>query len=121
MLKDAMQEPQFRVTERALEKMKEVLREVGGEAGIRIFVTEGCCCGPQYGLALEDREYEGDRIVNVDGVKFFIDSSSAERMGEIELDYGVTPFGEGFLVRRLGVYEEHADGGHGGCSCGCGH
>jgi iron-sulfur cluster assembly protein len=114
-----MEDVQLRVTSRALEKMKEVLREVGGEAGIRIFVTEGCCCGPQYGLAIEDSEYEGDRIVNVDGVKFYIDSFSAERIGEIELDYGVTPFGEGFLIRRIGI---HGDEGHGGgCSCGCGH
>ncbi|MDJ0274254.1 MAG: iron-sulfur cluster biosynthesis family protein [Nitrososphaerota archaeon] len=115
-----MQDVKLRVTERALEKMREVLKEVGGEVGIRIFVTEGCCCGPQYGLALEDREYEGDRVVNVDGVKFFIDSFSAERIGEVELDYDVTPFGEGFLVRRLGAHEEHSHG-HGGCSCGCGH
>jgi iron-sulfur cluster assembly accessory protein len=114
-----MEDVQLRVTSRALEKMKEVLREVGGEVGIRIFVTEGCCCGPQYGLAIEDSEYEGDRIVNVDGVKFYIDSFSAERIGEIELDYGVTPFGEGFLIRRIGT---HGDEGHGGgCSCGCGH
>jgi len=114
-----MEDVQLRVTSRALEKMKEVLREVGGEAGIRIFVTEGCCCGPQYGLAIEDSEYEGDKIVNVDGVKFYIDSFSAERVGEIELDYGVTPFGEGFLIRRIGA---HGDEGHsGGCSCGCSH
>jgi iron-sulfur cluster assembly protein len=114
-----MEDVQLRVTSRALEKMKEVLREVGGEAGIRIFVTEGCCCGPQYGLAIEDSEYEGDKIVNVDGVKFYIDAFSAERIGEIELDYGVTPFGEGFLIKRIGI---HGDEGHGGsCSCGCGH
>ncbi len=111
---------QLRVTERALEKMKEVLRRVGGDAGIRIFVTEGCCCGPQYGLAIEDSEYEGDKVVNVDGVKFYIDSFSAERIGEIELDYGVTPYGEGFLIRKLGAHED--EGHHsGGCSCGCGH
>jgi iron-sulfur cluster assembly protein len=114
-----MEDVQLRVTSRALDKMKEVLREAGGEAGIRIFVTESCCCGPQYGLAIEDSEYEGDKIVNVDGVKFYIDSFSAERIGEIELDYGVTPFGEGFLIRRAGA---HGDEGHsGGCSCGCSH
>ena len=79
-----MEDVQLRVTSRALEKMKEVLSEVGGEAGIRIFATEGCCCGPQYGLAIEDSAYEGDKIVNVDGVKFYIDSFSAERVGEIE-------------------------------------
>ncbi len=115
-----MENVQLRVTDRALEKMKEVLREVGGDAGIRIFVTEGCCCGPQYGLAIEDSEYEGDRVINVDGVKFYIDSFSAERIGEIELDYGVTSFGEGFLIRRIGAHgdDDHAGGG---CSCGCGH
>lgn len=114
-----MEDVQLRVTSRALEKMKEVLREVGGEAGVRIFVTEGCCCGPQYGLAIEDSEYEGDRIVNVDGVKFYIDNFSAERIGEIELDYGVTPFGEGFLIRRIVAQGDEGHGG--GCSCGCGH
>ncbi len=115
-----MEEDPLRVTGRALEKIREVLREVGGEAGIRIFVSEGCCCGPQYGLAVEDSEYEGDRVVNVDGVKFYIDSFSAERIGEIELDYDVTPYGEGFLIKRIGAHREEGHAG-GGCSCGCGH
>ncbi|MCS7117688.1 MAG: iron-sulfur cluster assembly accessory protein [Thaumarchaeota archaeon] len=103
------------VTPLAVRKMKEALKDAGESVGVRIFVSEGCC-GPSYGLALDDQVNGDDIVLNVDGVKFLVDSFSAERLRGVVLDYASTPYGEGFVVKGA----RPSSGGH-GCSCGCGH
>ncbi|MEN3048293.1 MAG: iron-sulfur cluster assembly accessory protein [Candidatus Caldarchaeales archaeon] len=104
----------IRVSPLAVQKMKEILKEAGESFGVRIFVSEGCC-GPAYGLALDDQVNGDDLVINVDGVTFIVDSFSAERLKGVELDYAATPYGEGFVVKGA-----RPSGGH-SCSCGCGH
>ncbi|MCS7094786.1 MAG: iron-sulfur cluster assembly accessory protein [Thaumarchaeota archaeon] len=110
-----MERLDIKVTPLAVQKVKEVLKEAGESVGVRIFVSEGCC-GPSYGLALDDQINGDDIVLNVDGVKFIVDGFSAERVQGIELDYASTPYGEGFVVKG----GRPSGSGH-SCSCGCGH
>ena len=68
--------------------------------GLRIFVQGGGCAGWQYGMRYEDREREGDTIVEIQGVRLFVDSFSAGFLEGATIDYQDTPRGSGFRVNN---------------------
>ena len=56
-------------------------------AGVRLFIKSGGCSGYQYGMAIDDRELEGDTIVFDRGVKLIVDRMSLPLVQGAEIDY----------------------------------
>jgi len=78
--------------------------------GLRIFVQGGGCAGLQYGMLYEDKTQEGDTVLEVEGVRLYIDSLSATYLEGACIDYQDTVLGAGFRV----------DNPNAVASCACG-
>ncbi len=80
-------------------------------AGVRVFIKSGGCSGYQYGMAIDDRELEGDTVVYDRGVKLVVDRMSLPLLQGSEVDYLENMMGGGFTVNNPNATS----------SCGCGH
>ena len=81
------------------------------DAAIRVFVKSGGCSGYQYGMAIEDRFMDGDRLFEDQGVRLVVDQRSWPDLRGSKLDYVVNMRGCGFSVQNPNASSE----------CGCGH
>lgn len=99
------------LTDLALNKVKEVIAEQPEPfAGIRVAIVGGGCSGFQYAMNLERESREGDRVLELDGVKVFVDEHSLTYLNGTEIDFIETVQGAGFTFKNPNVKG----------SCGCG-
>ncbi len=100
------------LTQTATEKVHDFIQEHGveGDAGLRVAVLPGGCSGFQYGLNIEDAPESDDEVVEVGGVRVFVDPFSAQYLDGIEIDYVTSFMGQGFTFRNPNA--------SGGCGCG---
>ena len=106
------------ITELAIERLKEVLDEQGETDGsLRVIAMPAEAGGLQYMLTMEKESQPEDTVMNVNGVKFLMDSDSAPFLEEATIDY-VENFGGrvGFVINN----PTYATAGGGGCGCGNG-
>jgi iron-sulfur cluster insertion protein len=89
----------LKISESAAEKAKEVLKAEGKEGwGLRVFIHGSGCCGPSYGMDIDEKAAEGDDTVEHNGLKVFMDKEASISLSGKEIDYVKTPQGEGFVV-----------------------
>jgi len=100
------------LTATAVEKVQDFIQEHGveAEAGLRVAVLPGGCSGFQYGLNIEDGPESDDEVLDVSGVKVFIDPFSAQYLEGVEIDYVTSFMGQGFAFKNPNAA--------GGCGCG---
>jgi iron-sulfur cluster assembly protein len=99
------------LTEAAAGKAGELLAKNGSEtAAIRVFVKSGGCSGYSYGMAIDDRQLEGDRIFVDRGVRLVVDQMSWPLLRGSEVDYVENMMGGGFSVNNPNATS----------ACGCG-
>ncbi|HKI57727.1 MAG TPA: iron-sulfur cluster assembly accessory protein [Trueperaceae bacterium] len=100
------------VSQTAAAKATELLQSSGkDEAAIRVFVKSGGCSGYQYGMAIDDRRLEGDRVFESLGVRLVVDARSWPLLEGSQVDYVENLMGGGFQVTNPNATS----------SCGCGH
>jgi iron-sulfur cluster assembly protein len=85
-------------------------RHTSGDAAIRVFVKSGGCSGYSYGMAIDDRRLEGDRVFVDRGARLVIDPRSWELLRGSEIDYVENMMGGGFSVTNPNATS----------ACGCG-
>jgi iron-sulfur cluster assembly protein len=101
----------IQITEKALGQIKEIMISENKENfGLRIGVRSGGCSGLNYVMAFEDKPLVNDEILEVDGVKVFVDVFSALYLNETELDFKDGLNGSGFEFRNPNATR----------TCGCG-
>jgi len=99
------------VTEAAARKAGELLgMNQKGNAAIRVFVKSGGCSGYSYGMAIDDRELEGDSIFEDQGVRIVVDKMSLPLLSGSQIDYVENMMGGGFSVNNPNATS----------ACGCG-
>lgn len=81
------------------------------DAAIRVFVKSGGCSGYSYGMAIDEKSLEGDRMFEVEGVRLVVDQASWPLLKGSEIDYVENMMGGGFNVVNPNATS----------SCGCGH
>jgi iron-sulfur cluster assembly accessory protein len=79
-------------------------------SGLRVRVVPGGCSGFQYSLNIEEESKQGDHVLDVNGVRLFVDMFSAQYLNGVEIDYVTSVMGQGFAFKN-----PNATG-----SCGCG-
>ncbi|GGM18740.1 HesB/IscA family protein [Deinococcus aerophilus] len=100
------------ISEFGAQKALGILSQSGKEnAGVRVFIKSGGCSGYQYGMAIDDRELDGDTIVHDRGVKLLVDHMSLSLLRGSEVDFVENMMGGGFTVNNPNATS----------SCGCGH
>jgi iron-sulfur cluster assembly protein len=100
------------LTPRAVEKVREVMRDQGvAEGGLRVGVQGGGCSGMSYNLAIDTEVRSGDKVFEVDGVKLLVDMKSFLYLDGSTLDYK----DEGLMQRGFMFVNPNSSG-----ACGCG-
>ena len=98
------------LTERAGAKVQELLA-LEKKAGLRVYVTGGGCQGFSYGISLEDMSLAEDAVIEMRGVKLFVDPQSAKMLEGTEIDYLDSLESTGFSIKNPNAKS----------TCGCGH
>ena len=107
------------ITTLAIEKLREVLDEQGeADGSLRVIAMPAETGGLQYMLTMEKETQPDDTVLDIDGVKFLMDSDSVPFLEEATIDY-VENFGGqvGFVINNPLFATA---GGCGSGSCGCG-
>ncbi len=99
------------LTPTAVSKVKEIMaQQPETYEGLRVQVLGGGCSGFQYSMAFERQSNGEDSVLNVDGLKVFIDQQSLNYLDGTEIDYVETLHGSGFKFNNPNVKS----------TCGCG-
>ncbi len=100
------------MTATAAEKASEILAKNGNEnAAIRVFIKSGGCSGYSYGMSIDDRRLDGDRVFEDRGVPMVVDERSWTLLRGSEVDYVENMMGGGFNVNNPNATS----------ACGCGN
>jgi len=109
----------LKISESAAEKAKEILKAEGKEGwGLRIFMQGGGCCGPSYGMDIDEKAGADDDTVENNGLKVFMNKEASASLSDKEIDYVCTDRGEGFVIN--GGEAPSCGSGSGASSCGSG-
>jgi iron-sulfur cluster assembly accessory protein len=107
------------ITDKAAEKAKAILADEGkANWGIKIYVAGESCCGPSFGLNLQETQMPEDEIVEKNGLKVFMDKNTSMTLEGRELDFYSGEEGEGFIF--TGGVSSCASGSCGSSGSGCG-
>ncbi len=99
------------ITETAAKKAKEILAAEGkANWGLRIYSAGGGCCGPSYGMDLDENPADGDEVIEKDGLKVFIDANTFKAMTGMMIDFISEGERQGFVL---------TGGNAPSCSSGC--
>lgn len=108
------EQPPVQITAEALEKMRDALDgDAPTGSGIRMLAQAGGCSGAQYGLGFEQSARDGDLVMEISGIKFYIDPTSRPLLEGCTVDFMTGPTGSGFKF-----HNPAAQSGCSGCSCG---
>jgi iron-sulfur cluster assembly protein len=102
------------MTEPAVSQLRELISQqenASPDLGLRVFVYPGGCSGMSYGMAFEDQPADDDFTINLNGVKLYVDETSAQYVGGATIDYEDSLMGGGFRILNPNAVR----------SCGCGH
>lgn len=104
---------QLTLTDRAAEEVRKFIaqEEVAPEtAGLRVSVLPGGCSGFKYSLNIEEKALDDDLMLELNGVRLFVDGFSAQYLVGITIDYKSSMQESGFTFENPNAT--------GGCGCG---
>lgn len=81
------------------------------EFGLRVGVKGGGCSGLSYSLGFDSSPKEGDKVLESDGIKLFVDGKSLFYLAGTELDFSDGLNGKGFVFSNPNAVK----------TCGCGN
>ena len=106
------EQTELSITPLAAERAQDILARYNKpEAAIRVFIKSGGCSGYQYGMAVDERQLEGDTVVEMFGVRLVVDRMSMPLLAGSQVDWVENLMGGGFSVNNPQATS----------SCGCGH
>jgi iron-sulfur cluster assembly accessory protein len=98
------------VTDRAAERIRQIIAAEPGKRHLRVSVLGGGCSGFQYDFALDDSRNDDDLAVEKNGATVVVDPLSLGLMEGAEIDYVDDLIGASFKIRNPQAT----------ASCGCG-
>ncbi len=101
----------LQLTEAAVEKVKAAMQREGlTEHGLRVSVVGGGCSGFQYSLGFDSTARADDTVIEQGGVRLYVDSTSAQYLHGMTIDYVTGLHGAGFKFLNPNATR----------TCGCG-
>jgi iron-sulfur cluster assembly protein len=102
------------VSDTALGQLQGLLSEQAHDqqVGLRVYITSGGCSGFSYGMGLDENPPKADdQVVDVSGLRVYVDSYSAQYLDGAEIDFVDELMGGGFTINNPNAVK----------TCGCGH
>ena len=100
----------IKLSDKAADRIKEILSENKDSLGVRICVKSGGCAGMAYIMEYAKTQQPNDELIEDKGVKVFIDPSAIMYLLGTEMDYKVEEFSSSFVFNNPNETER----------CGCG-
>ena len=100
----------IKLSDKAADRIKEILSENKDSLGVRIGVKSGGCAGMSYIMEYAKIQQPNDELIEDKGVKVFIDSAAAMYLLGTEMDYKKEEFSSSFVFNNPNETER----------CGCG-
>lgn len=97
------------VTPSAVSKIRKML-DAEGQPALRLGVVGGGCSGLSYKFKYDKAARPNDNVIEVDGVRLFVDPKSMKFLDGMTLDYEETILEQAFRFRNPNAQK----------SCGCG-
>ena len=100
------------LTDTAATEVKKFMaeEEIPADGGLRVRVIPGGCSGFQYAMEIEEAPQEDDSVLDIKGIKVFVDMFSGQYLDNVEIDYVSSVMGSGFTFKNPNAT--------GGCGCG---
>jgi iron-sulfur cluster assembly protein len=104
---------QLILTPAALTKVREFIAAEkdlpAATVGLRIGVLPGGCSGFKYEMSIDEAPAADDVLLDIEGVRVFVDAFSAQYLNGIKIDYVATMQSQGFAFENPNAT--------GGCVC----
>ena len=84
------------LTPGAISKVKSILAERNEDLGLRIAIVAGGCSGFQYQMTLDKEAQTDDKVIEMEGLKIYVDTRSLMYLNGTEVDYIEGQNGSGF-------------------------
>jgi len=104
---------QLDLTPSALAKAREFIaaeKMPADTVGLRIGVLPGGCSGFKYEMSIDEAPASDDIVLEIEGVRVFVDQFSTQHLNGIRIDYVSTMQSSGFAFENPNAT--------GGCGCG---
>src|SRR4051794_34688821 len=99
------------LTPNAIAKVKEIMAQQNPvPAGLRVGVVGGGCSGFSYSMSFENGAGMMDKVIDLEGLKVYVDATSMMYLQGVLVDYVETLEGAGFKFENPNVKS----------TCGCG-
>jgi iron-sulfur cluster assembly protein len=111
IVEDGVKE-EITLTPKAISEVKKIIleNEIPDNFGLRVGVKGGGCSGLSYTLGFDGEQRDGDSILDMDGVKIFVDWKSILYLRGTTIDYSDGLTGKGFVFNNPSAKR----------TCGCG-
>ena len=104
-------ESALRISDAALERVRELIREEGKPAlKLRVFIEGGGCSGFQYGFSFDEARADDDIVLDRGGIELLVDPLSMQYLEGAEVDYVEELSGAQFVIHNPNAKT----------TCGCG-
>ena len=100
----------IQVTEKAQQRIRQIVAKEGGSGGLRLAVQGGGCSGLSYLFKLEAKERASDRVFGSGDAKVLIDPKSFVYLDGLTLDYKESLIQSRFVIDNPNAAKT--------CSCG---
>ena len=100
----------IKLSDKAADRIKEILSEKKDMTGVRIGVKSGGCAGMSYVMEYAKESKPNDELIEEKGVKVFIDPGAIMYLLGTEMDYKEEEFKSSFVFNNPNETER----------CGCG-
>ena len=100
----------IQVTEKAQQRILQIVAKAGGSGGLRLAVQGGGCSGFSYVFKLEAKERPSDHVFAFGDAKVLIDPKSLVFLDGLTLDYKEALIQSGFVIDNPNAEKT--------CSCG---
>jgi iron-sulfur cluster assembly protein len=112
-MSDIQVETEITITDKASSEVKRIMSEnkMVESFGLRVGVKGGGCSGMSYSLGFDSAPLDGDSVIEIKGVKLFVDGKSLFYLSGTELDFSDGLNGKGFVFNNPNATK----------TCGCGN
>ncbi len=102
------------ISDAAAEKGKQILTAEGkSDWGLRVYLAGSSCCGPAFGMDLNERPAEGDEVMEKNGLRVFIEKAAFAKLSGLEIHYVDNGEEQGFVI--TGAQPSSCDSGCSTC------
>ena len=98
------------LSDRAAERIREIMSKDQTSLGVRVGVKSGGCAGMEYIMEYAKEKKANDEMIEDKGIKVFIDPAAVMYLLGTQMDYKKDKFSSSFVFNNPNVTER----------CGCG-